>query len=57
MMCFRKHPLAKKFMGKTGGGSIKISVESFCLTVPKNLEGEPFCAVFQKLSSSEKSYG
>ena len=38
-------------------GVSKFSVESFCLTVPKNLEGEPFCAVFQKLSGSEKAYG
>ena len=29
----------------------------FCLTVPKNLVGEPFCAVFQKTSGSEKVYG
>ena len=29
MMCFRKHPLAKKFMGKTGGGSIKIFCRKF----------------------------
>ena len=26
----------------------------FCLTVPKNLVGEPSCAVFQKISGSEK---
>ena len=26
----------------------------FCLAVPKNLAGEPFCAVFQKNSGSEK---
>ena len=29
----------------------------FCLTVPKNFVGEPFCAVFQKISGSEKVYG
>ena len=29
----------------------------FCITVPKNLVGEPFCAVFQKISGSEKVYG
>ena len=28
----------------------------FCLTVPKNFVGEPFCAVFQKISKSEKFY-
>ena len=30
------------------------SVEIFCLTVPKNFVGEPFCAVFQKISGSQK---
>ena len=29
----------------------------FCLTVPKILAGELFCAVFQKFSGSEKFYG
>ena len=29
----------------------------FCLTVPKNFEEEHFCAVFQKISVSEKVYG
>ena len=29
----------------------------FCLTVPKKSVGEPFCAVFQKISGSEKVYG
>ena len=33
------------------------SVETFCLTVPKNFVGEPFCAVFQKISGSQKVYG
>ena len=28
-----------------------------CLTVPKNFAGEPFCAVFQNFSGSEKIYG
>ena len=29
----------------------------FCLTVPKNFIGEPFCAVFQKYSCGEKFFG
>ena len=29
----------------------------FCLPGPKNLVGEPFCAVFQGISASEKVYG
>ena len=35
----------------------RFSVEIFCLTVPKNFVEEPFCAVFQKTSGSEKVYG
>ena len=35
----------------------RFSVEVFCLTVPKNLAEEPSCAVFQKISGSEKIYG
>ena len=31
--------------------------KTFCRTVPKCFVGEPFCAVFQKLSGSEKNYG
>ena len=29
----------------------------FCLTMPKNFVGEPFCAVFQKISGIEEIYG
>ncbi len=29
----------------------------FCLILPKKILGEPFCAVFQKNSGSEKVYG
>ena len=29
----------------------------FCLTVPKNFVGEPLCAVFHKISGSQKVYG
>ena len=32
----------------------RFSVEFFCLTVPKNFVGEPFCAVFRKIFGSEK---
>ena len=39
------------------GGSITIFCQNFCLTVPKNFVGEPFCAVFQKISGSQKVYG
>ena len=42
MLCFRKFPVAKKFMDKRVGGVSRFSVELFCLTVPKNAVGEPF---------------
>ena len=32
-------------------------VEFFCLAVPKNFEGEPFSAVFRKVSGSEVNCG
>ena len=38
-------------------GYVTIFVELFCLTMPKIFIGEPFCAVFQKISGSEKVYG
>ena len=44
MLCFRKFPVAKKFMDKRGGeGVSRFSVEFFCLVVPKNAVGGPFC--------------
>ena len=91
MLCFRKFPVAKKFMDKRGG-DIKIfrrkfvgsqyqkislgnflvchffavsqkfklkrvmsrfSAEFFRLIVLKDFVGEPFCAVFQKISSCQ----
>ena len=46
-------------MDKRGGGREyqDFPTKSFCHRVPKNFIGEPFCAVFQKISSSEKVYG
>ena len=34
---------------------VTIFVENFCLTVTKRFVGEPFCALFQKISGSPKS--
>ena len=34
-----------------------LPLNTFPLTVPKNFIGEPFCAVFQKISGIEKFYG
>ena len=59
MLCFRNFPLAKNVMDKSGGGGgcPDFPWKFFCLTVPKNSVGEPFCAVFQKIYGSEKVYG
>ena len=57
MLCFRKLPVSKKNMHKRGRG-LKVDCRKiFCLRVPKNLVGENICAVFQKISGSEKDYG
>ena len=42
MLCFRKFPVAKKFMDKSGGEYQDIPSNFFCLAVPKNAVGEPF---------------
>ena len=59
MLCFKKIPVAKKFMEKKVGRGIYRNFPSkfFCLTVPKYLVEEPFCAVFQKISGCEENYG
>ena len=57
MLCFRTFLVAKKFMDKREGDVSKIHSKIFCLTVPKNFAGEPFCDVFQKISGKEKVYG
>ena len=35
----------------------RFSIEIFLSPMPRNFLGEPFCAVFQKISGSEKNYG
>ena len=42
------------------GGNVKIFRRKFLVsqfTMPKNTVGEPFCAVSQKISGSQKVYG
>ena len=56
LCCFRNFPLRKNVMDKRGEYQ-GFPSKFFCLTVPKNSVGEPFCAVFQKNSGSEKVYG
>ena len=55
LQSFRKFGVSKNFMHTRGYHVFPSKV--FCLTVPINLVGEPFCAVFQKSSGSEKVYG
>ena len=96
MLCYRKFPVAKKFMKKKREGRLskftverflsqradkirrgifsyhyfrvskklmlqrvlsRLSVEFFCLTVPKHFVEGPFCAVLQKDSGGKKVYG
>ena len=40
-----------------GGGSQDFPSEKFCFTMPNFFVGEHFCAVFEKISGSEKLYG
>ena len=55
MLCFRKTPVAKKFVDKRGAGEYQdFPSKIFCATMPKILVGEPLCALFQKICSSEK---
>ena len=42
MVCFRKLPVAKKFIDKRGEGSIKILRRKFFVSVTKKAVGEPF---------------
>ena len=41
LLCFRKFPVAKKFMDKSGGEYQDFPSNFFCLTVPKIFVGEP----------------
>ena len=47
----------RKGLVKSGGEDQDFRSKFFCLTAPKIFVGEPFCAVFQKNSGSEKVYG
>ena len=51
---FQKTSGSEKFSDKKGGGASRFSVEFFCITVPKNLIGEPFSVSLN--SGIEKLY-
>ena len=54
LLCFRKILVPKNVRDKRGGGYHDFLSKLFCLTVPKKFVGEPFYAVFQKISGIEK---
>ena len=57
-LVFHSFRVSKKFIDKRGGREYQdFPSKTYCLTVPKYLVGEPVCAVFQKISGSEKVYG
>ena len=57
MCCVSENFWWRKSLWIKGGEYQGFASKIFCVTVPKNLVGEPFCAVFQKFSGSEKVYG
>ena len=47
MLCFRKFPVANKFMDEKGEGEYQnFPSKIFCLTVSKHFVEDPFYAVF-----------
>ena len=53
MLCFRKFPVAKKFMDKRGEREYQdFPSKIFCRTVPKFFVGEPL--IFSLISGVEK---
>ena len=56
MLCSRKITVAKNYMDRKRGFQ-GFPSKNFCLTLPNSFVGEAICAVFQKISGSEKVYG
>ena len=56
VLCFRKFPVAKKFMDKRGGYQ-EFPTENFLCDNADNFRKGTLCVVFQKTSVSEKDYG
>ena len=55
MLCFRKFPVAKKFMDKRGGEYQGFPSKIFCLTGPKIFSGEALS--ISVISGVEKCQG
>ena len=54
LCCVSENFWQRKSFEKEGKECQRFQSKTFCLTVPKNLVGEAFCAVFQKISGMEK---
>ena len=55
MLCFRKFPVAKKFMDKRGGGSIKIFLRNFFVSQCRNVPYGNFSVLcFRKIPVAKK---
>ena len=53
MLCFRKFPVAKKFMDKKGGAECQdFPSKFFCVTLPKNFVGELLLCHYFRLSKN-----
>ena len=56
-LLFQKIWYRKMLRIREGGGYHNFPSKLFCLTAPKHFVEETLCAVFQKISGSEKVYG
>ena len=56
ILCSRNFLVSNIFLDKRGGDRQDFLSEIFCRTVPKSFIAEPFCAVLQKFSGSDKAY-
>ena len=52
LLCFRKFPVAEKFMDKRREGESRLSTDNFCLPVPKNFVGESFTVSLVRVSKN-----
>ena len=48
--------MEKNFASEVNVTIFEFLSKFFCVTLPKNFVGEPFCAVFHKIFGSEKVY-
>ncbi len=56
-LLFHQFQVSKNVRDKRNGEASRFSVENFLSHSAEYFVGQPFCAVFQKYSGSEKGYG